>query len=157
MNERKILTRQEYAERESRLEYLKTVKRREIAENIRTARSFGDLSENSEYDEAKNQQGMLEQEIVDLEATLKDAVILDQSELTLDEIQVGLRVRILDMDYNEELDYRIVGSLGSSPSEGLVSYESPIGAALMGKKIGDITEVKTPGGIIKLKVLEISR
>ena len=157
MAEQKVLTSEGYEKLKEKLDYLKGVKRREIAENIKIARSFGDLSENSEYDEAKNQQGIVEQEILDIEETLKNAKVVDEADLTIDIVGVGLKVKILDVEYKEEMEYRIVGSSESNPTEGLLSDESPIGRALIGRSVGDVVDAVTPGGTIALKVLEIAR
>lgn len=157
MNEQKTLTTEGYKKMEERLKYLKTIKRKEIAENIRTARSFGDLSENSEYDEAKNEQGMIEQEILELEETLKRTVVVDESELSLDTVSVGLKVKILDVEYDEELEYRIVGSSESDPEKGMISDESPVGRELIGKKVGETVSISTPGATMQFKILSITR
>ncbi len=157
MKEQKVLTIEGYKKLEERLEYLKTEKRKEIAENIRVARSYGDLSENSEYDEAKNEQGIVEQEIARLEETLKNAKVLDEAELTMDMVGVGLQVRILNLKTNREDQYSIVGSSESDPAKKMISDESPIGKALLGHRVDDIVEVEVPAGVINFRILEITR
>lgn len=142
---------------EAELEELKTVVRKNIAEKIKTALSFGDLSENSEYDEAKNDQAMVEARIAQIEAMLKNAKILNEGELSTDVVNPGSKVKLLDLGYNEELTYKIVGSTEANPSKGLISDESPLGLALIGKKVGDQVSVEAPAGTILFKVLEISK
>ena len=158
MDEKEILLTQEgYDNLEKQLEYLKTEKRAEISERIKVALGFGDLSENSEYDEAKNAQADNEIKIVDLENKLRYAKIIDESEIDTKTVQVGNTVRILDMEFNEELEYTIVGSTEVDLSKNRISNESPIGAALIGAKKDQIVEANTPGGIVKYKVLNIKK
>ena len=142
---------------ENELEELKTVKRKDIAEKIKVALSFGDLSENSEYDEAKNEQGKVEARIVELEAMLKNAKLIDEDELDNERIYVGSKVRVLDIEYNDEMMYHIVGSTEADPKVGKISDESPAGKALLGKRVGDNVTVEAPAGEISFKVLEILR
>jgi len=142
---------------EERLEYLKSVARREIAERIKQALAFGDISENSEYDEAKNEQARVEGEIVQLENMLKHAKVIDEDEVSTETVSIGSKVKVLDMEYNEEIVYSIVGSLEADPSKNKISNESPVGKALMGQKIGDIVEVMAPGGKISFKIIEINK
>ena len=139
------------------LEYLKTTKRKEVAEAIKVARAFGDLSENSEYDEAKNEQGAVEQRIADIEAMLKNVKVINEHEIKTDVVNVGNRVKVLDETFDEELEYTIVGSSESDPVEMKISDESPIGRALIGAEIGETVKAETPGGEIIMKVLEISK
>ena len=139
------------------LEYLKTTKRKEVAEAIKVARAFGDLSENSEYDEAKNEQGAVEQRIADIEAMLKNVKVINEHEIKTDVVNVGNRVKVLDETFDEELEYTIVGSSESDPAEMKISDESPIGRALIGAEIGETVKAETPGGEIIMKVLEISK
>ena len=153
--EQKTLTVEGFRKLEERLEYLKTTKRSEIADNIRVARSYGDLSENSEYDEAKNEQGIVEQEIMELEETLKNAKVVDESNLNMDYISVGLAVRLLNMEENREVEYRIVGS--SESSKGMISDESPIGKHLIGKRLNDLVEIVIPKGTYHFKIIGISK
>ena len=158
MEEKEILVTQEgYDNLEKELEYLKTEKRTEIAERIKVALGFGDLSENSEYDEAKNAQASNEIKIAELENKLRYARIIDESEIDTKTVQVGNKVKILDMEYNEELEYTIVGSTEVDLSQNKISNESPIGSALLGAKKNQIVEAQTPGGVIKYKVLAIKK
>ncbi len=139
------------------LEELKTVKRYEIAERIKVALGFGDLSENSEYDEAKNAQASNEIKIAELENKIKYAKIIDESEIDLKVVQVGNIVKVLDMEFDEEIEYTIVGSTEVDLSQNKISNESPIGMALLGKKKKEIAEVQAPAGMIKLKILDIKK
>ena len=158
MEEKEILLTQEgYDNLEKQLEYLKTEKRAEISERIKVALGFGDLSENSEYDEAKNAQAENEIKIVDLENKLRYARIIDESEINTKTVQVGNTVKILDIEFNEELEYTIVGWTEVDLSKNRISNVSPIGAALIGAKKDEIVEANTPGGIAKYKVLEIKK
>ena len=158
MEEKEILLTQEgYDNLEKQLEYLKTEKRAEISERIKVALGFGDLSENSEYDEAKNAQAENEIKIVDLENKLRYARIIDESEINTKTVQVGNTVKILDIEFNEELEYTIVGSTEVDLSKNRISNVSPIGAALIGAKKDEIVGANTPGGIAKYKVLEIKK
>ncbi len=142
---------------EDELEELKTVRRKDVAEKIKVARGFGDLSENSEYDEAKNEQAFIESRIAQLEAMLKNARVIDNDELNLDTVSVGTHVKIQDEDGEVE-EYDITGSTEADPLNGKISDESPVGAALMGQKVGQTVTVTLPnGGTIDFKILEISR
>lgn len=142
---------------EDELEELKTVRRKDVAEKIKVARGFGDLSENSEYDEAKNEQAFIESRIAQLEAMLKNARVIDNDELNLDTVSVGTHVKIEDEDGEVE-EYDITGSTEADPLNGKISDESPVGAALMGQKVGQTVTVTLPnGGTIDFKILEISR
>ena len=156
-NEGVVLTHQGVKELEQKLEYLKTVRRLEIAEEIKTARAFGDLSENAEYDEAKNEQAKIEGEIVMLENMLRNATVVDQEDVDVQRVTVGTTVKVLDKEYNEEIEYKIVGSAEADLSTNKISNESPVGRALLGKKVGNLVKVETPGGIVKLKILDIHR
>lgn len=140
---------------EERLEYLKSVMRRDIAERIKQALAFGDISENSEYDEAKNEQARIEGEIAQLEAMLKHVKVIDEDEVNTESVSLGSKVKLLDMEFNEEVEYSIVGSLEADPAKNKISNESPVGKALIGKQIGSIVEVAAPGGTIRFKILEI--
>ncbi|MGN0585984.1 MAG: transcription elongation factor GreA [Oscillospiraceae bacterium] len=142
---------------EKELEHLVTVRRAEVAQKLKEARGFGDLSENAEYDEAKNEQGILEARIQELELTIANAVVVDESELSNDEIGVGSIVTLLDMELDEEMTLQIVGSTEADPENNKISDESPIGIAAIKKKVGDVIEVEAPVGIIKMKVLSISK
>src|SRR5574344_2111191 len=146
-----LLTQEGYDNLEKELEYLKTEKRSEISERIKVALGFGDLSENSEYDEAKNAQAANEIKIIELENKLRYARIIDESEIDTKTVQVGNKVKILDMEFDEELEYTIVGSTEVDLTQNRISNESPIGASLLGAKKNDIVEAKTPAGIAKYK------
>lgn len=158
MEEKEVLVTQEgYDNLEKELEYLKTEKRTEIAERIKVALGFGDLSENSEYDEAKNAQASNEIKITELENKLRYARIIDESEIDTKTVQVGNKVKVLDMEYDEELVYTIVGSTEVDLSQNKISNESPIGAALLGAEKNQVVEAQTPGGVAKYKVLDIKK
>ncbi len=139
------------------LEYLKTSKRKEVAEAIKTARAFGDLSENSEYDEAKNEQAAVEQRIADIEAMLKNIKVINEHEVKTDTVSVGNKVKVFDETFEEEIEYTIVGSNETNPLENKISEESPIGRALAGASVGETVKAETPGGEVIMKVLEISK
>jgi len=156
-NEDVVLTHQGVKELEEKLEYLKTVRRLEIAEEIKTARAFGDLSENAEYDEAKNEQAKIEGEIVMLEKMLRNATVVDQDDVDVQRVNIGTTVRVLDKEYDEEVEYQIVGSAEADVTTNKISNESPVGRALLGKKVGNLVKVETPGGVVKLKILDIHR
>ena len=151
-----VITAQGKKELQERLRYLKVERRPIVADHIKTAREYGDLSENSEYDAAKKEQLQLEGEIFTIEETLKNARVVDSTTVSTDSIQVGNTVLLYDLEFEEELEYRIVGSIESNPDKGYVSNESPMGKALIGKKKGDVVDVETPGGTIQMKVLKIS-
>ena len=140
-----------------RLEYLKTTGRAQISELIATARSFGDLSENAEYDAAKDQQAKMEGEIVALEAAIRTAVVVSDEEITNEKVNVGTTVRVLDQDEDFEDEYRIVGPHEADPMNNAISIDSPVGAALIGKRKGDELTIEIPGGLSHLKVLSIER
>ena len=158
MEEKEVLLTQEgYDNLEKELEYLKTEKRSEISERIKVALGFGDLSENSEYDEAKNAQASNEIKIAELENKLRYAKIIDESEIDTKTVQVGNKVKVLDMEFDEEVEYTIVGSTEVDLSQNRISNESPIGAALLGAKKNQVVEAQTPGGVVKFKILEIKK
>ena len=152
-----ILTQEGYDNLDKELNYLKTEKRAEIAERIKVALGFGDLSENSEYDEAKNAQAANEMKIAELENKLKYAKIIDESEIDTKTVQVGNVVKVLDMEFDEEIEYTIVGSTEVDLSQNKISNESPIGEALLGKKVKDIVDVQAPVGVLKFKILAIKK
>ena len=156
-NKEVVLTYEGLQKLEQELENLKTVRRREVAERIKQALSFGDLSENSEYDEAKNEQAYVEGRIVQLENMLKNAKVIDEDEVKTDAVSIGSKVKVLDKEYDEEVEYHIVGSTEADPSKYKISYESPVGKALIGKKKGTLVEVDVPDGTIKFKILEINK
>src|SRR5699024_1877961 len=137
------------------LEGLKTVKRREVAERIKQALAFGDISENAEYDQAKNEQAQLEERIAKLEKILRNAQIIDENDISTDKVSVGSRVMVKDLEYDEEMEYTIVGSAEADPYEGKISNESPVGSALLEGEIGDTVEVHVPDGLIKYQILAI--
>ena len=142
---------------EDELENLKVVKRKEVAGKIKEAREQGDLSENAEYDAAKDEQRDIEARIEELEKILKNAEVVVEDEVDLDKINIGCQVKILDIEYSEELDYKIVGSTEANSLDGKISNESPVGRALLGKQIGDVVTVETQAGVMEYKVLDISR
>ena len=154
-----MLTAEGLLKLEEELDYLHNVKRKEIAEKIKVARSYGDLSENSEYDDAKNEQAILEARITTIESILKTAVIIDESDTSNENVHLTSRVKIEILENGMQAEYTIVGS-GSNeadPAQGKISDESPIGSAIMGKSVGDVAEVETPGGVITVKILEIGK
>lgn len=153
----KLLTKEGIAEYEAELEHLKTVRRREVAEKIKVALSFGDLSENSEYDEAKNEQGIVEARIAEIEATLAHAQVIDADDISTEKVGIGTVVRLLDMEMDEEVEFQIVGTSEANIKKGLMSDESPIGAALIGHKIGEVVDVETPSGMLKFEILNIGK
>lgn len=156
MEKQTVFTREDYNKLSARLNLLKTEGRDDIAEKIKEARSHGDLSENAEYDEAMNEQAKLEAEIAKLEADLRNAKILDETELTTEVVHIGAKVKLYDMDFEEEVEYKILGK--SDIENGIISDLSPVGSAIMNKKVGDIADVHTPSGnVIKMKILEISK
>ncbi len=156
-NKAVLLTQEGYDKLEKELEYLRTEKRAEVAERIKVALGFGDLSENSEYDEAKTAQAENEAKIADLENKIRYAKIIDESEIDTKTVQVGNVVKVLDMEFEEEETYTIVGSTEVDLSQNKISNESPIGAALLGAKKNQVVEVNAPAGIIKYKVLSITK
>lgn len=152
-----IMTYEGIKKLEEELEYLKTVRRKEITEKIKVALGYGDLSENSEYDEAKNDQAFNEGRIIQLENMLKNAVVVDESEIPTDKVSVGSIVKVIDYEFDEEVEYAIVGSAEADPMNFKISNESPVGSALLGKKVGDVVEVTVPSGVSKFEILEIRR
>ena len=152
-----ILTYAGLKKLEDELHDLKVNKRREIAGKIKEAREQGDLSENAEYDAAKDEQRDIEARIEELEKILKNAEVVVEDEVDLDKINIGCIVKILDVEYSEELDYKIVGSTEANSLKGKISNESPVGKALIGHKVGDTVEVETPAGVFAYKILEIQR
>lgn len=142
---------------EEELQYLSTTRRAEVAEQIAVARGFGDLSENAEYDDAKNEQSRLEAQIMELENTLRTAIVIDESNVSTDRVNIGTTVRILDLEFNEEDEYAIVGARESDAASNKISNESPLGAALLGKKKGEKIKVQVPSGTIEVKIIDIHR
>lgn len=157
INKEVVLTYEGLQKLEQKLEFLKTVRRREVAERIKQALSFGDISENSEYDEAKNEQAHVEGEIIQIENMLKNAKVIDEDDVKTDVVGIGSKVTILDMEYDEEIEYYIVGSAEANPNEFKISNESPVGSALMGKKKGTVVDVVVPDGIVKYKIVDIKK
>ena len=152
-----ILTQEGYDNLDKELNYLKTEKRAEIADRIKVALGFGDLSENSEYDEAKTAQAENEGKIAELENKIRHAKIIDESEIDTDVVQIGNTVKVLDMEFDEKVEYTIVGSTEVDLAENKISNESPLGAALLGAKKGHTVDVNAPAGIMKYKILEIKK
>ncbi len=158
MEKQIMLTDEGLKKLEDELEYLKTVKRKEVSEKIKEALGFGDLSENAEYDEAKNEQAQVEVRIVQLEKMLKNAKVIDQDDVEIDKVGLGTKVKVYDVDFEEEVVYSMVGSTEADPDKNKISDESPVGKALMGKKVGDEVEISTPAGTtFALKILEINK
>lgn len=139
------------------LEHLKTVKRKEVAQAIQKARAYGDLSENSEYDEAKNEQAEIEGKIAQLEATLENAIVLDDAELGTDKVNVGNKVAVHNIDDDTDAEYKIVSTTEADPIMGLISDDSPLGKALLGQRMGDSINVETPMGVVKYTITNISK
>jgi transcription elongation factor GreA len=150
-----ILTPEGFSKLKEEIEQLSTVKRREVAERIKHAREFGDITENSEYDDAKNEQAMLEHRIALLEERLANARVIEANEIPTGVVGIGTRVRLRDMDANETIEYTIVGSAEANPSEHRLSNESPVGKAILGRKKGEIVEVAAPRGSLKYKIMDI--
>lgn len=157
MDKKNLLTYEGLQKLESELHNLKVVKRKEVAQKIKEAREQGDLSENAEYDAAKDEQRDIEARIDEIEKILKNAEVVVEEEVDLDKISVGCRVKILDMEYDEKLDYKIVGSTEANSLKGKISNESPVGKALLGAKVGEVVTVETQAGDLNYKVLEIQR
>ena len=151
------MSREGFQKLQDELEYLVTIRRKEVAEKLKEARSYGDLSENAEYDEAKNEQGMLEAQIADLEVVIANAIIVDDGSMSLDEVGIGSYVKLKDFDLDEIVEYQIVGSTESDPDENRISDESPVGKDCLKKKVGDVFEVEVPAGTLKIEVLNIRR
>ena len=149
------LSPQRLKELQDEMTYLKTVREKEVADLIKEARSFGDLSENSEYDEAKNEQAIVEARILTLEEQLKVVRVVDKDALDKDVINIGSTVKLLDLEFNEELEYRIVSSVEGSSAGNSLTDKSPVGEALMGHRVGETVEVHAPKGVFQLKILEI--
>ena len=153
-----ILTQKGLDDLKAKIEHLSTVRRREVAERIKEAREFGDISENSEYDDAKNEQAMLERQIAELEERLRGAQVLDEKAVSTEAVAVGTTVHVKDQKTDKSVKYRIVGSSEADPSENKLSNQSPVGKALMGKKRGDLVSVPVPRGPArKLKITKIER
>ena len=150
-----ILTAEGYEKLKKEIDHLRGDKRREVAERIRVAREFGDIAENAEYDDAKNEQAMLEHRIAQLEERLLSARVITKREISKDTVSVGSHVRLRDMQANKSIEYHIVGSAEANPAENKLSNESPVGKAIMGRKKGEVVEVAAPRGALKFKIMEI--
>ena len=157
MSKKNILTSEGLKKLEDELDDLIVVKRKEVAQKIKEAREQGDLSENAEYDAAKDEQRDIEARIEEIEKILKNVEIVDEDEVSIDSINIGCQVRILDIEFDEELVYKIVGSTEANSLKGKISNESPVGKSLIGKKVGDMVSVETQMGLIQYKVLDIQR
>ena len=155
MDEKVFISAEGLQEIKDRLIYLKSTRRKEVADKIAEARSYGDLSENSEYDIAREEQATVEAEIFDLENKVKHAVIIDPKKINTSKVNVGCTVKVLNMKVTKEFSYKIVGDAESEPAKGIISNISPVGAGLVGKKVGEVAAIKTPAGIMNFKVLEI--
>ncbi len=157
MDNKKRISREGFLKLEKDLEFLVTVRRKEVAEKLKEARSFGDLSENAEYDEAKNEQGILEAKIAELEVYIANAEIVDDDDVSVEHIGIGSIIKLKDLEDNSVETLQIVGSTESDPDNGKISDESPIGKACLTKKVGDIISVVTISGELKFEVVEISK
>lgn len=152
-----ILTPEGLKKLEEELDHLKSVKRKEVAERIKTAISYGDISENSEYDDAKNEQAFIEGRVITLEKMLRNARVIQDDEVDTEVVSIGSTVRLKDLEFNDEVEYTIVGSAESNPSENRISNESPVGQALLGKSKGTVVDVTVPAGVIQYEILEIKK
>lgn len=157
MEKQILLTDEGLQKLKDELDELKTVKRKEIAEKIKGALSFGDLSENSEYDEAKNDQAIMEARIAEIEAILKNVKVIDESEIDTNTVSVGSKVTLKDLETDEKVEYKIVGSNEANPLEGKISDESPVGKGILGRKVRQKVEIETPGGVSKYQIMKISK
>ncbi|EDM98657.1 MAG: transcription elongation factor GreA [Pseudoflavonifractor capillosus] len=151
------LSPERWKELKDELVYLKTVREKEVADQIKEARSFGDLSENSEYDEAKNEQGKLYSRIAEVENILENCVVIEEEIHDGKTVRLGSKLKVLDVEFNEELDYEVVGSQEADPMNGRISEDSPFGRALLGKSVGEDVVVEAPAGALHYKVLSISK
>lgn len=151
------LTQESLDKLKDELEYLKTVRESEVAKQLKEARSFGDLSENSEYDEAKNEQGKVYSRIAELENIVAHAVIISDDQYAADEVSPGCRFIVEDLEFNETEEYHFVGSQEANPMDGRISDESPFGKAMLGKKVGSIVDVEAPVGVVKYKIIDIKK
>jgi len=157
MSEKEVLLTKEGLSRlEDELEHLKTVKRREVADRIKQALAFGDISENSEYDDAKNEQAFIESRIVKLEKMLRNARLISEDDIQTEVVGLGSRVKLRDLEYQDEFEYMIVSSAEADPGEAKISDESPVGKALLGKKPGDIIEVEVPAGMVRYRIISVN-
>ncbi|NLC43319.1 MAG: transcription elongation factor GreA [Clostridiales bacterium] len=152
-----ILTLEGVTKLEQELHQLRTISRREVAARIKQAIAFGDLSENSEYDEAKNEQAFIEGRIVSLENKLKNAHVIDEDDISTDFVSIGTTVKLLDVEFDDTFEYTIVGSAEADPSKNKISNESPVGSSLIGKSIDEEVEIAVPDGVVTFRVLEINK
>ncbi len=152
-----VLTSEGFKKIEQELELLRTVHRKEVAERIKESKDFGELSENSEYEDAKNQQAFVEGRILELKRILHNALVIDEEEVKTDSVGIGSKVKVRDLDTKDEWIYTIVGSIEADPAEDRISNESPVGEALMDKKVGDKLSVETPAGEMHLKIVKITK
>ncbi|MDT8902755.1 transcription elongation factor GreA [Anaeroselena agilis] len=150
-----ILTAEGLKKIEQKLDHLKSVRRRDVAERIKQAIEFGDISENSEYEDAKNEQAFIEGEIITLEKMLRNAKLIDEDEISADVVTIGSTVVLKDLEFGDELEYTIVGSAEADPTESRISNESPVGEAILGRKVGSIVEVNVPAGSLKYEIVDI--
>lgn len=158
MNDKQIILTQEGLRKlEDELENLKSVKRREVAERIKVAIGYGDISENSEYEDAKNEQAFIEGRVLTLEKMLRNARIINSDDIAIDMVSIGSIVTVEDMEFGDKMEYSIVGTAEADPLQNKISNESPVGKAILGKKIGTIVEVNVPVGIIQYKILDIKK
>ncbi len=158
MTEKEVfLTREGLEKLENELEESKIVKRKEVAERIRQALDFGDISENPEYDQAKNEQAKLEERIAKIESILRNAKLIEEEDIPTEIVGIGSKVVVLDIEYNEEMEYTIVGSAEANPYNGKISNESPVGRALLGSKPGQVVDVNVPDGVLKYRIQKIAR
>ena len=157
MSEKEVLLTKEGLSRlEEELAHLKTVKRREVAARIKQALAFGDISENSEYDDAKNEQAFIESRIVKLEKMLRNARLISEDDIQSEVVGLGSKVKLKDLEYEDEFEYMIVSSAEADPGEAKISDESPVGEALIGKKPGDVIEVEVPAGIVRYQIISVN-
>lgn len=152
-----ILTAEGLKKIEQKFDHLKSVRRREVAERIKQAIEFGDISENSEYEDAKNEQAFIEGEIITLEKMLRNSKVIDEHEINTDVVSIGATVVLKDLEFGDQFEYTLVGSAEADPVELKISNESPVGQAILGQKIGSIVEVNVPAGILKYEVIDIKR
>lgn len=157
MAEEMLLTKEGYDKIVAEHEELVTVRRKEVAERIKEAISYGDISENSEYDSAKNEQAELEERINKLENMMRKAKIIDETSMTNDRVGIGLKVKVMELESKEIMEFAIVGSTEADPFEGKISNESLVGAALLGKMVNEIAEVQVPDGVVSYKVIDITK
>lgn len=152
-----ILTQDGLRKLENELEHLKSVKRREVAERIKVAIGYGDISENSEYEDAKNEQAFIEGRVITLEKMLRNARIINSDEVDINTVSIGAKVILRDVEFKEDIEYNIVGTAESDPSQNKISNESPVGKAILGKKKGSTVDVNVPAGIIQYKIIDIKK